>query len=213
MMSGRPGGRATGKGKECLDMDEQQRKRRVPLPSAVSETQCMRDTQGRPRCFCITEPKRALEPRPVILMHHGHGVEAAKFCIGPMRQAAAVRGVVLVCTTALNGSWQLPHIANLRTIGVGGESPADGFGPIAPTDALRHVNPMGFDGCEVSRSPDLEYVASIVGFLQAHPRRFDVRRIFQAGFSQGAIFAAYASFCLRQMGVPVAGFAQARRIP
>ena len=204
------GGRTTGKGRECVDFDDSSRKRRIPLASTFSETQCVVDEQGRPRCFCITEPKKALEPRPVIVMHHGHGAEGARFCVRKMRLAAAVRGVVLVCTSALNGSWQLPHITSFQSAAVAasagpfGSVVASSVDPIALAGAL----PISFDGCQLSRSPDLAYVSSIMDFLRMHPRRFDSRRVFQAGFSQGAIFAAYATFCLRRLGVPISGFAQ-----
>ena len=61
--------------------------------------------------------------------------------------------------------------------------------------------------CLASRSAsDLMYVAQVIGELENQPEVFDARRIFQAGFSQGALFAAYASFCLESETV---GFGQA----
>lgn len=54
-------------------------------------------------------------------------------------------------------------------------------------------------------SHDVRYVQHIVDWLAMAPERFDMARLFQAGFSQGALFAAQASFCLAQYFV---GFGQ-----
>ena len=176
--------RSVGQSAECVDYDNKGRPRRVPLASAISETQCLRIGHVT-RCFCVTEPKHADKrmPLPVVLLHHGKGTDGSRFCISPMRHAAATRGVVLVCTNALNNSWVLG---------------------VPSTTAVPAT-----DGCSLSDSRDLAYVSAIMRFLSLHPRRFDVRRIFQAGFSQGALFAAYTAFCLHEHGWPVAGFGQA----
>ena len=43
---------------------------------------------------------------------------------------------------------------------------------------------------------DLCCVNSIIARLKSEPHKYDALRIFHAGFSQGALFAAYVSFCL-----------------
>lgn len=53
---------------------------------------------------------------------------------------------------------------------------------------------------------DLRYVNSIIARLKSEPHKYDALRIFHAGFSQGALFAAYVSFCL---DADTVGFAQA----
>ena len=42
-----------------------------------------------------------------------------------------------------------------------------------------------------SNAIDLLYVAQVIGALEASAEIYDARRIFQAGFSQGALFAGY----------------------
>ena len=51
---------------------------------------------------------------------------------------------------------------------------------------------------------DVDYVATIISELSERPT-IDAQRVFQIGFSQGALFAAYASFCLEAETV---GFGQ-----
>eukprot|EP00966_Prymnesium_polylepis_P292432 6753638-Prymnesium_polylepis.2 len=172
---------------QCVDYDGRGRPRLHASPgsSAVSyETQCVRLGEVK-RCFCLSEPRRdgANWPAPVVVMHHGKGTDGSRFCVSPLRHAAVLRGVAVVCTNALNSSW---------VIGM----------PSATTLPAS-------DGCRLSDSRDLEYVSAIMHFLSQNPRRFDTRRVFQAGFSQGGLFAAYAAFCLRAHGWPVAGFGQA----
>lgn len=85
-------------------------------------------------------------------------------------------------------------------------SQADGFAVLCTAaigGSWRFGSPTD---CEFSRAPDLAYVAAIVDELKRQPSLFDSGRIFQAGFSQGALFAAYATFCLDQSFV---GFGQA----
>jgi poly(3-hydroxybutyrate) depolymerase len=54
-------------------------------------------------------------------------------------------------------------------------------------------------------STDLLYISKVVDELRGLPGVYDELRMFQAGFSQGALVAAYSSFCIRQF----VGFGQA----
>ena len=60
--------------------------------------------------------------------------------------------------------------------------------------------------CDLRSAPDLAYVSEIIDDLKRQPARYDSGRIFQAGFSQGALFSAYSTFCLER---DVVGFGQA----
>ena len=76
------------------------------------------------------------------------------------------------------------------------------------TEALRGEWRFGDpESClQATDAADLLYVARVIGALEDEPGTYDSGRIFHAGFSQGALMAAYASFCLASECV---GFGQA----
>ena len=61
------------------------------------------------------------------------------------------------------------------------------------------------DCLDARGSADLLYLSRVIDSLAEEPELYDESRVFSAGFSQGALMAAYASFCLASMFV---GFGQ-----
>ena len=149
------------------------------------QDQCLTVASGARRCFTLAEPRPRQPPRPapVLLMHHGNGTDGLRFCIDSMKQVATKQGIALLCTSAANSAWQLGTPASqLETL---------------PGEA---------NDCNQTTNDDLSYVARILAFVRARPSRFDAARVFQAGFSSGALLAALSSLCLSQH---IVGFGQA----
>ena len=132
--------------------------------------------RGRKRCFLLYSPRSASGPSPVVILHHGLAANAGWFCTAESARAADSAGVALLCTAALGGNWD--------------------FGALPPGEG----NACG--------TADLEYMLAIYGFLDGKNTRqkLDPARRFHVGFSQGALFAAVATFCALHA---VVGFGQA----
>jgi len=149
------------------------------------QDQCLTVASGARRCFTLAEPypRQPPRPAPVLLMHHGNGTDGLRFCIDSMKQVATKQGLALLCTSAANSAWQLGAPApQLETLA--GET----------------------NECDQSTNDDLSLVAKVLAFVRARPLRFDAARVFQAGFSSGALLAALSSVCFHQH---VVGFGQA----
>ena len=133
--------------------------------------------RGRKRCFLLYSPRSSASgPSPVVIFHHGLAANAGWFCTAEFARAADSAGVALLCTAALGGNWD--------------------FGALPPGEG----NACG--------TADLEYMLAIYGFLDGKKTRqkLDPARRFHVGFSQGALFAAVATFCALHA---VVGFGQA----
>lgn len=112
-------------------------------------------------------------------MYHGLYGTSAQFCNDQWAHESVTRTFALICTAALTGVWQ--------------------FGPAS-------CNVRDSDCGVPCSSSDTEYTLAIVAWLAQRSATYDGTRVFQAGFSQGSLFAVYNSFCLEQH---VVGFGQA----
>ena len=145
--------------------------------SASAGTSHALTVRSTPRCFTLFVPPREEggDTLPLLIMHHGRTGGAGQFCTEAFASVARARGFALLCTQAVHGDWQFDAL---------------------PSDVDRNA-------CD---SADQAYMRSIYAYLDAEPQQqLDPTRRFQAGFSQGALFAAVSSFCAADTTV---GFGQ-----
>lgn len=145
--------------------------------SASAGTPHTLTVRNTPRCFTLfVPPHEEGGALPLLIMHHGRTGGAGQFCTNTFAAVARARGFALLCTQAVHGDWQFDAL------------PAD----------------VGRNACD---SADQAYMRSIFAFLDAEQwqQQLDPTRRFQAGFSQGALFAAVSSFCAADTTV---GFGQ-----
>ena len=146
-------------------------------PCDMATQHIIRLASGMVRAYYLYEPtaQSSSTRHPALLVHHGRTGNAEQFRASFL-EAARARGFVLAVTDAADGSWDFGDPWACRSIST----------------------PDDYD------SVDLEYAARIVSSLLGR-ESVDPARIFSAGFSQGALFAAYTTFCLPHL---FAGFGQ-----
>lgn len=130
------------------------------------------------RCFQVYNPSPTNDqPNPVMIMAHGSGSNSKLWCgKNNVRDSFASLDVTLLCTSA--GTVESDPIKPTRWR--------------APPEGSTEANPYP---CTEDDSIDVAYFESILDWIASQPSQFDPQRIFNGGFSQGSMFASYASFC------------------
>jgi hypothetical protein len=132
------------------------------------------DVAGQQRCFTVYVPPSS-EPLPTVVAMNCYAQNAlgGGGCVrnSPMIRAADAHGFAAVCASATDGNWEFGN---------------DGV-----------VNASIPTPCSESDSKDIRYLQGLLDTLAdiGADGTLDFDRIYTSGFSQNAMFAAYAGVC------------------